>query len=428
MAWFANTSQAVEDMVDVVFVEQGPSSTAPFGGVSDMDLVSVVDHITDLISEEGIVVIQTPTKTQEDRKEKYNWVEGFVAQGREYENIREYTEGEANFLIAFVEDKVSLGRWFGNEAEVNFAIRERVVVPLDYMDGSTMQRYRYPSRRAEDDFCQDHPDDATCKEGHGLDPQRYLIPISSFEVKQSTIPNAGRGIFMKHAAEAGSYVFMDDCVDGMHLTDSTIRLVENIVEGDYDDINVDIWETIMWYADGYGYTAEDFGTRAYDVDAGIGTFVNHGCNGTTNVGKESSLHLSEDSFTAISEGLPSVHGTPSLKFNPALDRTLRSHGCGENIALRDLHEGEEIFNNYMTFEASDNLEEMANSLRAECSGRTVGQVSQYEMSASKAETFPGLHHLLSFLGEANSSSSADQLLLSMVNTTDQRSSIVQVAS
>ena len=73
-------------------------------------------------------------------------------------------------------------------------------------------------------------------------------------------------------------------------------------------------------------------------------------------------------------------------FNPAHARSLRTNDCASSIALRRIHRGEEIFNNYMTFENSENLDEYAESLRNECAGLQVGQVSEYELTAQGKQT------------------------------------------
>ena len=68
-------------------------------------------------------------------------------------------------------------------------------------------------------------------------------------------------------------------------------------------------------------------------------------------------------------------------YNPAYDRSARTLGCVEGTTLRRIQKDEEIFNNYMTFESTDDLQEYALSLQNECAGRQVGEVTEYEQAA-----------------------------------------------
>ena len=368
--WFANHKKEMKQSADVVLVEDSRT-------LDPRNSTATVYNLVQVLKEESIVVIQTSLQSHEEGVHKLRLVDDLRSANAAFDVIREYDEGNANFLVAFVDHEVSFGRWFVNGAEVNLAIRERILSPPEHMDGNILQLYQFPSRRAESSFCRSNPEDSTCQVGHGLDPNRPLMPMTSFEVKVSTVKNAGRGIYLKEDAKAGSYMFVDGCVNNMHIPDPTIRIVEDIAEGDYENFPLKNWVTLMWYADGYGFASEQFGKRSYDVDPGIATFVNHGCNGTTNVGAWQYRNLTENSD--LMGGQPTAVKFIT-DFNPAQDRTVRAHSCAENIAMRDINRGEEIFNNYMTFEPEDNLEEYAASLRAECAGIAFGQVSEYEMS------------------------------------------------
>jgi spermidine synthase len=349
--WSSNNS------VDTIFL-QSPNE-------GSLELLSDMRRV---LKDDGALVVQTRASS------KWTWVNELTKDGDVFDLIKEYQEREHVFLLAFITEKVS-GRWFASEAEVNLAIRERLATPLPYFDGAVMSSYQYPSRSAEDAFCQENPDAFTCVEGHGLDPFRDLVPISSFEVKLSTIQNAGRGVYVTHDVEEGAYIFVDGCVHNIHIPDSAFHIIDEFVEGGYTNTSLPKWKTLMRYTSGYGFIAEDFGPMAHDVDPGLGTFVNHGCNGTTNVGNALYENLTE--FTELqSFAIPDER----TSYNPAFDRSLRIFGCAESIALRKIRRGEEIFNNYMTFENHFELPEYAESLRNECAGREYGEVSQYEIS------------------------------------------------
>lgn len=70
--------------------------------------------------------------------------------------------------------------------------------PFHHFDGVTMQSYRYPSKGSEVAFCRPHPDVEDCKNGHGFELERHDIPLTSLEVKISSLgENVGLGVFAK---------------------------------------------------------------------------------------------------------------------------------------------------------------------------------------------------------------------------------------
>ncbi|CAB9506471.1 expressed unknown protein [Seminavis robusta] len=370
--WFA---RAENRTVDMIFVETTPGTVEI---AADMERV--------LKKDDSALVLKMSIQTAQNRAVKSQWLEALAAKDR-FGFIKEYDEGEANFLMAFSDDHEMLGRWFASEAMVRLSIREKLLPPFDYVDATDIMSYHNPSRLAADAFCDNNPEDDAC-EGL-LDPERALVPISSFEVKLSTVENAGRGIFVKHDIQEGSYVFIDTCVQNVYITDATIRVVDEFVDhAENMTIPLKTWNILMGYADGYGFTAEDFGYRAYDVDPGIASFVNHGCNGTANVGDAEYQYLTELSYT----GFNITADQERYKiYNPAMDRSRRTVSCAGSLAMRDMEQGEEVFNNYMTFEAWDDVDEYAESLRAECAGQAIGQISEYEMSAKQPRQLLPVH-------------------------------------
>ena len=168
---------------DVVFIQAGKNTNR-----------SIVVGAKRALKEDGMLVIQTQSLAE--RPLKWEWIDELTTYSNDtfpasIDTTKEYQFADTDFLVAFHGDAL-LGRWFANEAQVNLAIREQLATPLPHFDGSTMLSFQYPSRAAEDVFCERHPTDSTCQMGHGLDPSKELIPINSFEVKASTIQNAGR--------------------------------------------------------------------------------------------------------------------------------------------------------------------------------------------------------------------------------------------
>jgi len=116
---------------------------------------------------------------------------------------------------------------------------------------------------------------------------------------------------------------------------------------------------------------------SYGVDPGILTFVNHGCNGSYNVGAK----LSEtESTVELGRGPTGIYSDDTYEvYNPFLERHFPQYECGKFRALRDIEAGEEIYDNYLTF-GGDDLEEWEENLRdlkTVCSGGT-GKIYNYE--------------------------------------------------
>jgi hypothetical protein len=365
LEWFATADNAV----DAIFVERP--------GLADI----VPAATRALKGDHAMLVVKASIQSEKDRIIKAHWIETMMEQlqlgqqqGR-YGIVKEYEEREANFLVAWADD-TEVGKWFASEAEVKLAIRERMLPPFDSVDAADILAYHMPSRAAEDAFCEANPTEEGCINGHGLDPERASAPISFFEVKLSTVENAGRGIYATHDIPEGAYTFVDTCLENVHFTDTTMRIITEFTE-DADNLTIPLvpWEVLVGYADGYGFNADYQGSQAHDVDPSIATFVNHGCNGTANSGEVSHRYITEYDYAAYKEA------SYFEIYNPALDRSQRTYNCAGDVALRDIEAGEEIFNNYVVFVDLADLDEYAESLRAECEGSAIGQISAYEMSS-----------------------------------------------
>jgi hypothetical protein len=112
------------------------------------------------------------------------------------------------------------------------------------------------------------------------------------------------------------------------------------------------------------------------VDSGALTFVNHGCKGRYNVGVVTAFdeetvttHVMPDEVSGKSHEGTSV-------FNPVVDRHLIFYG---DMSNRDIQAGEEILDNYLAFVSSEeDWGDYVISLRNQCSGITIGEVTEYE--------------------------------------------------
>jgi len=119
------------------------------------------------------------------------------------------------------------------------------------------------------------------------------------------------------------------------------------------------------------------GAPSTTVDAGILTFVNHGCNKTYNIGEET-IHTEET--IQLGEDVLRVYDARSEFFNPYAERNVMSYDSNGIAAIKDIPAGGEILDNYLVFgggfdqrDFDDNLRELKNI----CSG-LGGTVHQYE--------------------------------------------------
>lgn len=196
-----------------------------------------------------------------------------------FESIAEYDEahggflGVWSFLVAFHD---TFGNAFNsNQAEIDAELRWRAMEtkdgssPFRFFDGATMMSYQFPSRVSQEVFCRTEPTPAFCDGGHGFDPERPNVPVSSFEPKHSAILNAGRGLYSKVDIAKGSYLAIDEAVHDMILMPTTTELIRQMHKSDGIGKR---WEALDAYMFAYGFETEISGGPAYSVDPGISTF------------------------------------------------------------------------------------------------------------------------------------------------------------
>ena len=145
--------------------------------------------------------------------------------------------------------------WFANPALVDLKIRKRSMPTVDhgspffYFDGPTMQTFYFPSKQIAVIYCRDNPNSRHCKEGHGFDPERHNLPLSTLEARQSSIgEQVGRGVFAKVDIPRESYVGLEKLIPFVsgdpHTYDIILKLY-NITEYYWGS-------TLDTYIHGYG--------------------------------------------------------------------------------------------------------------------------------------------------------------------------------
>ncbi len=140
---------------------------------------------------------------------------------------RSYTDGAQSgfssswqFITAF-RNPHTKADWFANPSLVNLKIRTRAMEtvnggsPFKYFDGATMQSFYYPDKTIADVWCKDSPDSKYCDGGHGFDHNRENLPLSTIEVRDSSVgENAGKGVFANVDIPRGSYIGLGEQVSG----------------------------------------------------------------------------------------------------------------------------------------------------------------------------------------------------------------------
>jgi hypothetical protein len=313
-----------------------------------------------------------------------------------FESIHEYDEGHSHFsapwayLVCF-KHSTSRARWYQSAAELNIELHQRLHrtksgnPALLYFDAPTMMGYQMPTKAQETVYCRSEPKPQECGEYLGFDPKLVNIPVSHLEVKKSTLGNgAGRGLFASRDIPEGSTLMIDVEVKAFHILPSTWSIIENLYEwADEDESYFPFLEDeisgVVWFVEAYGYRAMLLGMKHFAVDAGLATFCNHGCNGT---------YTLTDDDVGFTEMNVDLDHAPEALLNkmqpvrsPVFERHLRQITSSGDRTLRDIKKGEEIFTNYLGFVADpDDWAEEVLSLRSQCSGNSLGDISQYEKS------------------------------------------------
>lgn len=189
-----------------------------------------------------------------------------------FHSIVDYSEQQFKFVIAMKCEECR-SNWLWNEAEVQIEFLKRIGMheKLSFFDSATMMQYQFTSRIVEEIWCRtqqllqvkgntnvdyvgknDQDIAWKCGNGHGFDPDKVHVPVSSFEVKSSLVANGGRGIYAKHNIQKGSMIMIDECVDAIVFPMDTVNLLWEAAD---TMVNVsDFWNVIANnFLGGYGW-------------------------------------------------------------------------------------------------------------------------------------------------------------------------------
>jgi len=273
-----------------------------------------------------------------------------------------------SYLIAF-RDPSCASRWYANQAEVDLAIRQRILPPptassgdatsssssspLRYFDGATIESMAYPTALEAGIFCLKRDNARYCDLGRGFDPARPNAAAASLEVRQrrddgDSEGGVVRGVFSRNAIPRGSYVAIEEGIHDVVIPPSTHGVVRGMMGSNdtaTDEASSDSFDAGgRWrkafdgYLFGQKFLSTSFGRPSYSADSGIRYFLSSSADrgGGGNVGVPAAASAaSSDKAPGPLEGLRHVVHNPAVVRNfPILQHAL--------VAVEDIEPGDEI--------------------------------------------------------------------------------------
>lgn len=191
---------------------------------------NLIDSLYNALTENGVMVMQEGEDDSFNEPPYTHWKDDqtlSVLQNLKdagFQTIIEYSEGHAGFgspwayKMIFKNDAASRPRWFANEAEVNLAIRKRILPRTDggsslrYFDGSIMKTFQFPSRITEALWCRtENPGD--CR--HGFNPE---------------VPNVVAADASDERPSSYHYVDLEQCVSSsLHVPQPTLSVASRFI-------------------------------------------------------------------------------------------------------------------------------------------------------------------------------------------------------
>ena len=386
------------NLLRLTFVRSDPQNVVEFAEALYGD-ESFLKALYRALTKDGILITQVgeaPWRTDPPEQFSLNknrlvYANSLINQG--FQSIADYIEDHAEFdapwyFYAAFKNLSTRTNWMANEAEINLSMKKRAIrtrdgqTPFHFFDGATMKAYQYPTRASVMLFCRRTPTPPDCQPGvHGFNPETPNFSEAHFYVAASKAGEyAGRGVFAKTLIPVGSYLMLEASVHPVIIEASSAVLIENMSNYEIaDEYNIEELTAFVW---GYGYSSQGFGdANIIEVDSGILTFVNHGCNGSSNLGlfpkiTDSSVnqtHVPNELLYYRNQGVDYV-------FNPAAVRSTFSRVENQNV-WGDIKAGDELLENYYEqFAGRNDWKENVDTLNKYCSGG-IGEVEKSEREA-----------------------------------------------
>ena len=167
------------------------------------------------------------------------------------------------YLVAF-KNYESRANWYRNAAEIDILLRQRLhgtktgKPTLLHFDAPTMIGYQVPPKEFESIYCLKDHEPEECDEFLGFWPGIVNVPISSVEVRQSSIgEHAGRGVYAVHDIPNGTCIAMEGGVKSFHVLPSTWSVIESMyhwANGNDDFVTLEeLFDSLFTYIEGYGF-------------------------------------------------------------------------------------------------------------------------------------------------------------------------------
>lgn len=259
--------------------------------------------------------------------------------------------------VVACKDVICRQGWHRNEAEVELEIRKRVLPtvsgnpPLKYFDGSTMVMYQVPHKVFETVYCRKVPIPESCEALGSPNYIEFDYTWDYFEVKESTVEGAGLGLFTTVDIPEGSSLYFDD--SPLVFPPSSYDIMTETSKDKATDV--------LGFIGRFAEENKHLGTSEYISDSNLAMFVNHGCDGTSNVVRlfeeeedeeeEEDAEYKGEIFDQSEMNLKQVLKSMKPKengylYNPLFDRRLKHYNTEVFFAVRDISAGEEITINY----------------------------------------------------------------------------------
>mmetsp|Transcript_12306 Transcript_12306/g.18875 ORF Transcript_12306/g.18875 Transcript_12306/m.18875 type:complete len:550 (+) Transcript_12306:162-1811(+) len=316
-----------------------------------------------------------------------------------YESIHLYEDDindfgtRREFLVAF-KAFASRADWYSNESEIHIRLHRRINnSDLNFFDAPTMLKYQIPSKAIETAYCQGQGGDNVrkedCKKFRGLNPQLSNMPISDFSVGQSGMgEHSGRGLFATKDIKEGQAIGLEKSSLSYFILPSTHQIIEEMCDwADQYDGEAYAYEVLKSisaveaFKTGYGFWSTELGRAHSTVDSGAMMFCNHGCNGTYNFGRVTGF---TEANVDLKEPPESIFRKPRA-FDPVTERNMRQDLSSMSSTNRAMKQGEELLCDYLSYVGSAQYwEEDIASLRGQCDGSEVGDISSYESMQARS--------------------------------------------
>mmetsp|Transcript_13087 Transcript_13087/g.23713 ORF Transcript_13087/g.23713 Transcript_13087/m.23713 type:complete len:837 (-) Transcript_13087:195-2705(-) len=373
MAWFINRFVdfeggvaelfGTEEKFDVVIMDAlDPQDTVVFANMlynSDIFLRSLKNGLAD----DGVLVMQLGEvsgidETAEDNQHNKNRASvNRMIVNLGFESMHIYDEPHCGFgdpwsFLVSCKSVNCRQSWYKQPAEIERSIHGRIRRShsgkplLKYFDGATMVLYQTPRNSVEIVYCRSNPSPPECQLGMSYVKDSKTFTGMDMEVRKDG-PDGEIGVFAKVDIPKYSYI---ETSSTLSLSSLSTHVAEEL--GDIDDS-----KALKTFLDKFGIESTLKGQYEWYADTGLYSLMNHGCNGTSNVGhleswtgkkSNSELYDRENAARYEIEKPEGLETTDRLTIrSPVLDRHLSSYATGYLLALRDISAGEELTTNYL---------------------------------------------------------------------------------